>query len=445
MAVMHLLERQDQLEVLNRCFQEARRASGRLGLSPGKPESVRARWSSDSLLDTGATRPHSGGCDALATPRALAPVHEIAAQTAIFAGRAAWEEGSRDWLFRSLFEDLARPERTCVVVLEDVHWADEATLDFLRYIGRRIQRTNAVFIATYRDEELPVSHPIRLALGELAGHHVSRLRLAPLSLAAIEVLANGSGREPAFLHRITGGNPYFVRELLAVHGECVPETVRDAVIARLMRCSPATRELAELASVSPGRTESWLIESVLGSRQAAVDEAGTRGLLDVLTDSVGFRHELARRAVASVIPSETLRGLHQKVLQALLARGGHLARIVHHATLAEDGAAVLEYAPRAAKEAARLGAHREAAAHLGAALRYSVDLETAVQADLFEQHARECSLANLTLESIDPPQRRWPAGGAPKTFTRKRACWASCRKYTNVGVSSGGRMRCGRD
>ena len=411
---MHLLERQDQLEVLNRCFQEARGASGKLVLIAGEAgfgkSSLVERFVSEHRRDACILH---GSCDALATPRALAPIHEIAAQTAIFTGRAAREDGSRDWLFQSLLEDLARPERTSVVVLEDVHWADEATLDFLRYIGRRIQRTSAVFVATYRDEELPVSHPVRLALGELAGHHVLRMRLSALSLTAVEVLAEDSGRDPAFLHRLTGGNPFFVRELLASSGERVPETVRDAVIARLMRCSPATRELAELASVSPGRTESWLIESVLGSRQAAVDEAGTRGLLDVLTDSVGFRHELARRAVASVIPSEKARGLHQKVLRALIGRGADLARIVHHATLADEATVVLEYAPRAAKEAARLGAHREAAAHLGAALRYSVGLSTAVQAELFEQHSRECSLANLTLESIE----------SARTAV---ACWQRC-------------------
>ncbi len=432
---MHLLERQDQLELLNRCFQQARKASGSLVLIAGEAgigkSSLVERFASEHRRDAFTLW---GACDALVTPRALAPVHEIAAQMAIFSGHAARGEESRDWLFQTVLEGLGRPERTCLVVLEDVHWADEATLDFLRYIGRRIQRTSAVFVATYRDQELAVGHPVRLALGELAGHQVLRMRLPPLSLGAIEVLANGSGRDPAFLHRITGGNPFFVRELLTSPEQRIPETVRDAVIARLMRCSTATRELAELASISPGRTESWLIESVLGSRQAAVDEAGTRGLLDVLTDSVGFRHELARRAVASVIPPATVRGLHQKVLQALLARGGDLARIVHHATLAEDVAAVLEYAPRAAKQAARLGAHRESAGHLGAALRYHVELATAVQADLFEQHARECSLANLSLESIESATTAlscWRRSENP--FAQARVLGALSQEYRTVG------------
>ena len=133
---------------------------------------------------------------------------------------------------------------------------------------------------------------MRLALGELTGHHVIRMRLAPLSLAAVEMLAGDSGREAELLHKITGGNPFFVREVLASPGELVPETVRDAVLARLVRCSAATRELAEFVAVSPGRTETWLIESVLGVRQMAVDEAGARGLLVVQSDAVGYRHEI---------------------------------------------------------------------------------------------------------------------------------------------------------
>ncbi len=432
---MHLLERQDQLEVLNRCFQEARGASGKLVLISGEAgfgkSSLVERFVSEHRRDACIL---SGACDALATPRALAPVHEIASQMAIFSGHTVREDGPKDWLFRSLLEDLARSERASVVVLEDVHWADEATLDFLRYIGQRIQRTSAVFLATFRDDELRVGHPVRLALGELAGHHVIRIRLAPLSLSSVEILAKDSGRDPAILHRITGGNPFFVREALASPGDRVPETIRDAVVARLMRCSPATRELAELVSISPGRTESWLIDSVLGSRQAAVDEAGARGLLDVLTDSVAFRHELAQRAIASVIPAETVRALHQKVLQALISRGADLSRIAHHATLAHESAAVLEYAPRAAEEAARLGAHREAAAHIGAALRYSAGLAIAAQAHLFEQHSRECSLANLTRESIESATAAvacWRR--AENSYAQARVLGFLSQEYRTVG------------
>jgi DNA-binding CsgD family transcriptional regulator len=398
---MHLLERQEQLEALNRCFQEARAACGKLVFVAGEAglgkSSLVERFVAEHRRDA---RTLWGACDGLSTPRALAPVHEIAAQTALLAGRVARDDDSRDWLFRVLLEDLSRPERACVVVLEDLHWADAATLDFLRFIGRRIQRTSAVFIATYREEELSADHPLRVTLGELTGHHVIRMRLAPLSLAAVEVLARESGRDAGLLHQTTGGNPFFVREVLASPGELVPETVRDAVLARLVRCSPATRELAELVAISPGRTETWLVESVLGPRQTAVDEAGARGLLEVQTDSIGFRHELARLATLGTIQPERARALHGQVLTTLEEHGADPARLVHHATLAHRAAAVLEYAPLAAKEAARLGAHREAAAHLAAALRYGATLKTELRTELLDHHAHESSLANQTREAI---------------------------------------------
>ncbi len=398
---MHLLERQEQLETLNRCFQEARASCGKLVLVAGEAGLGKSclveRFASEHRRDA---RTLWGACDGLSTPRPLAPVHEIAAQTSGLGGRVTDDDESRDWLFRVLLEELARPERACLVVLEDLHWADAATLDFLRFIGRRIQRTSAVFIATYREEELSADHPLRVTLGELTGHHVIRMRLAPLSLAAVEVLARESGRDAGLLHQTTGGNPFFVREVLASPGELVPQTVRDAVLARLVRCSPATRELAQLVAISPGRTEPWLVESVLGPRQTAVDEAGARGLLDVQTDSVGFRHELARLAMLGTIQPERARALHGQVLTTLVEHGADPARLVHHATLAQNAAAVLEYAPLAAQGAARLGAHREAAAHLAAALRYGSTLATELRAQLLEQHAEESSLANQTREAI---------------------------------------------
>ena len=398
---MHLLERRDQLEELNRCVEQARAGCGKLvllggGAGLGKSALVE-QFVSEHRRNA---RTLWGACDGLSTPRALGPVHEIAAQTSGPAERATSGVAPRDWLFRLLLEDLARPEGVCLVVLEDLHWADAATLDFLRFIGRRIHRTRAVFVATYRDDELSASHPVRLALGELTGHHVIRMRLAPLSLAAVEMLAGDSGREAQVLHKITGGNPFFVREVLASPGELVPETVRDAVLARLLRCSAATRELAEFVAVSPGRTESWLIESVLGVRQTAVDEAGARGLLVVQSDAVGYRHELARLAIYGTIPAERTRALHGKILQTLAEHGGDPARLVHHATLAQEAKAVLEYAPLAAKEAARLGAHREAAAHLSAALRFGASLASEQRALLLEQHAQESSLSNQTRDAI---------------------------------------------
>jgi ATP/maltotriose-dependent transcriptional regulator MalT len=399
---MPLVERQQQLERLKQCLEQARAGSGKVVLVAGEAgigkSSLIERFVSEHRRDV---RTLWGACDAFATPRALAPIHEIAAQTSLLSGGAKREAESLDGLFRALLEDFAQPGRTSVVVLEDLHWADEATLDCLRFIGRRIQRTCAVFVVTYRDDELSPRHPVRLALGDLTGDHVVRMRLVPLSLSAVAELAKESGREAARVYEITGGNPFFVREMLASPREHVPETVRDAVVARLERCDPSARELAELVSMSPARTEAWLVESVLGSRPTELNEAGARGLLEVHGEWVGFRHELARLAVHSTIPQERVRRMHDELLQALIKQGADHARLVHHATLAHNAALVLEYAPVAAKEAARVGAHREAAAHLRAVLLYGESLSKSARAQILEDHARECSLANATAEAID--------------------------------------------
>ncbi|HLY53385.1 MAG TPA: AAA family ATPase [Steroidobacteraceae bacterium] len=430
---MHLLERQEQLARMNRCLQEACAGCGKLlliagGAGLGKSSLVEG-FVAEHRRDTRALW---GACDALSTPRALAPVHEIAAQTS--GGRGARSGDSRDWLFRVLLEEFARTEGGCVVVLEDLHWADAATLDFLRFIGRRIQRTRALFIGTYRDDELSSNDAVRLALGELTGDHVIRMRLEPLSLAAVDVLAKDTARDVGLLHRITGGNPFFVREVLASPGELVPQTVRDAVLARLARCSPPARELAELVSISPGMTESWLIESVLGQRQTELDEAGARGLLGVHSDSVGFRHEIARLAVLGTLPSERARVLHGLVLRALAARGADPARLVHHAVLAHDTARIIEYAPHAAREAARLGAHREAATHLDAALRHGATLSALQRARLLDQHAEESSLANQTQAAIASWTEAAAAWGELGDATaQSRALGLLTQEYRTVG------------
>jgi len=398
---MQLLERQQQLEALDSCLQEARAGSGKLVLISGEAGLGKSSLVEQFVLAHGREICTLwGACDALATPRALGPIHEIAAQTRLPADQWARADESRDRLFRALLAELRRPEGVCVMVLEDIHWADEATIDFVRFIGRRIQRTSALFLVTYRDDELSVTHPARLALGELTGHHVTRIRLAPLSALAVHELAKDSARDLVQLHQITGGNPFFVREVLASPGESVPETVRDAVLARLMRCSAPMRELAELLSMSPGKTSRWLIERVIGGSPATADEGVRRGLLVAHNDAVGFRHELARLAVHSTVPAERARAMHGQLLQALIEQGADLTELAHHAMLANNGAAVLKYAPLAAKEATRLGAHRESAAHLSAALSYSALLPSTTHAELLEMHAEECSLMNQSASAI---------------------------------------------
>ncbi|MHB1244451.1 MAG: AAA family ATPase, partial [Gaiellaceae bacterium] len=121
-----------------------------------------------------------------------------------------------------------------LVVLEDVHWADTASLDVLRVLGRRIDGTGTTVLATYRDDEVAGEHPLRVVLGELASASgVVRLAVPRLSLDAVRELAEPAGADAEAIHRLTHGNAFFVTEILAGGGGDLPETVRDAVLARI--------------------------------------------------------------------------------------------------------------------------------------------------------------------------------------------------------------------
>src|SRR5690606_15004510 len=307
-----------------------------------------------------------GACDALFTPRPLGPLLDIASQS---DGplRSAVEEGAdREALFSALLAELSRPAPQTLAVFEDVHWADEATLDLLKFVGRRVRRTCGVVLFTFRDDEVGPEHPLRRGLGELPRDAVRRLRLPPLSEAAVVQLASAAGRDGADLHAVTGGNPFYVTEVLASEGAAVPTSVRDAVLARAARLTAPARDVLDVVAVVPGRTERWLLDEVLAPGLDEVDECVRAGALRSTRDALSFRHELARRAWEDAIEPGRAAALHARVLEALGARGGErtlLARLVHHADRAGDGAAVLRHAPAAAREAAAVGAHREAALH----------------------------------------------------------------------------------
>src|SRR6202044_3894928 len=179
---------------------------------------------------------------------------------------------NRDDIFTAALDELER-EKT-LVIFEDMHWADEATLDLLKYLGRRVHRTHAMLAVTYRDDEVGQRHPLRYVIGDLPRASVHRMPLSPLSESAVAQLASRAERPSKGLHSLTGGNPLFVTEVLAAGADTVPATVRDAVLARAVRLSPAAREIAELVSVVPGKAEIWLLE-----RAARLSDEGIEGCL----------------------------------------------------------------------------------------------------------------------------------------------------------------------
>lgn len=398
---MDLLERQFQLGELGRLL-EAGASSGKIALVSG--EAGAGKSALVELFAGQAARDARvlwGHCDALQTSRVLGPVNELAAGLSLRQGNTADPDLNREQLFSRIMEQLTAPNRTSVVVLEDLHWADEATLDFVRFLGRRIQRTRCLLIVTYRDDEHAPPHLLRGVIGDLTGRHATRLPLPPLSIGAIEQLVKDSARDAGQIFQVTGGNPFFVRELLAVSSGVVPETVRDAILSRLMQCSAQAREVAELVSLLPGRTEPWLTRAILGEIAAAADEAVARGLLKYQDDSLAYRHELGRLAVESTIPRSRAQSLHERILNTLVEHRADLSRLVHHASHAQDIEALIKYAPHAARQASLAGAHREAAAHLETVLRHAGAISPEERARLYELHAVECNITNRVCASMD--------------------------------------------
>ena len=152
-----------------------------------------------------------------------------------------WQPSTRERVARQdLYRGLDEFERgtASLVVFEDVHWADEATLDLLKFLGRRIHRTRVMLAMTYRDDEVGARHPLRFVIGDFPRANTHRAPLTPLSKPAVEQLAKQAGRAIGDLYSITGGNPLFVTEALAGTDSSVPVMVRDAVLARAARLSP---------------------------------------------------------------------------------------------------------------------------------------------------------------------------------------------------------------
>ena len=293
---------------------------------------------------------------------------------------------AREDLFRALLRQVSAPGALYVLVVEDVHWADEASIDLLRFLRRRLWDAPVLLIATYRNDGLAAGDPLRIALGDLATQRSTRrVDLAPLSADAVRILAGGTGLDPAELYRLTGGNPFYVTEVVRAGLGAVPSSARDAVLARAARLGGGAREVLDVAALIGARVELDLLTSVTASPPRVLDELLASGLLAEDGGWLRFRHEIARLAVQQAVALHRRADIHARILAALGSLGcGDDARMAFHAEAAGDGQAVLHHAPRAARRAAELGAHREAAAQFERALRCAADADPDVVAGLYD-------------------------------------------------------------
>jgi DNA-binding CsgD family transcriptional regulator/tetratricopeptide (TPR) repeat protein len=402
-----LLERADQLTLLGELLEGVEETSrGCVALVGGEAGVGKTALIREFCADSSAYLLR-GSCEPLFTPRPLGPLLEIAQESegelAILLKRGAMPYE----IVAALVEEL-RARTPAIFLLEDVHWADEATLDVLRMLVRRVETAQALVVATYRDDELDASHPLRIVLGELAtSGAITRIRLPTLSTQAVAELAEPYGADAVELFDKTAGNPFFVVEALAAGGDSIPETVRDAVLARSLRLSAASRSVLDAVAVVPPQAELWLLKALVGELIGELDECLASGLLVSSPSAVTFRHDLARQAVEESIAPQRKIEFHRAALAALEAPpegDPDLARLAHHADAAGDKNAVLRFAPAAAKEAAAAGAHREAAAQYARALRFGLDLAPTEKAELLESRSRECYLTDDIDEAIEAGQ-----------------------------------------
>ena len=318
-----------------------------------------------------------GACDALETPHPLAPLQDMArdATPPVRAVLAAALASPRPALFEAVLEALRNAPRPVLMVVEDAHWADEATLDLLKFLGRRIAGTRALLVMSYRDDEVTSSHPLRRVIGELPPDALTRVPLARLSPGGVQQLALQMGRRADGVHALTRGNAFFATELLRDTAEPrgpVPATVQDVVLARFARLPARVQALLRAVAVMPGRAERWLVDKLVAPTLDEAEAALASGLLLAEGDHLAYRHELGRVAVEAALPTPAAQDLHRRVLAALEEPGRETApaRCVHHAVLAHDRDAISRHAPQAAQQASQRGSAREAAALWRTALEH---------------------------------------------------------------------------
>ncbi|ADV09989.1 regulatory protein LuxR [Mesorhizobium ciceri biovar biserrulae WSM1271] len=400
-----LLERQTQLEQLDGLLAEAARGRGSVVALSGEAGAGKTALVEAFVAGAAkATRILRSACEDLSIPDPLGPLYDLARE-AQWAMPQAIEarQGQRLPLFSGALDVFETRTQPTLLVIEDLHWADDATLDFVRFLGRRIANTHILVLLTARTDRSEGQARVRRALGEIPSGNVARIDVPLLSEAAVLSLASAAGRDGDAIYRVTAGNAFFVTELLCADNEMTPPaSVRDAVVARAERLSAGARSMLDAVSVFPRRADAWALQGLCGVASAGqLAECVSNGLLDDLGDGYAFRHEIARRAIEMMLTTSYRRLFNQRALSALLENGGvATARLVHHAVEAHNFEAVREFAPIAAREASRVGAHRDAAGYYEVALRQADTLPVEERAGLYEQYAFECHLIARIDEAI---------------------------------------------
>ncbi len=356
-----LLERTRELGLMADLLASAESSGGKVVLVRGEAGIGKSALVSEFLeRHRDSAHIHIGSCDDLLTPQPLGPFWDVARNEPSLA--EPLEQGDRRGALAATMDLLGRSLRPNVLAIEDTHWADGATLDAIKYLGRRIEGTNALLVLTYRDGEVDHDHPLRGVIGDLPPPSVVRIRLSGLSLSGVASIVADTDLDADEVLAATDGNPVLVGQMASTGGGAVPPSVQDVVLARMRKLSPEARETAKTFSVIPQRIRWPEVLGLTEGDDGHLAECQRYDLLDIRDDSVGFCHEITRRAVEASLSRNERVAINRRVLE-LLPPTTDPARLVHHARQADDTNRVLQLAPEAARAAAALGSHREAVDH----------------------------------------------------------------------------------
>jgi DNA-binding CsgD family transcriptional regulator/tetratricopeptide (TPR) repeat protein len=378
----------------------------------------------------------TGACDPVSVPTPFAPLYEMLDSLPPKLADDV-RKGERR---HSIYADLLAlmEQQPTVMVVEDLHWADEATLGMIRYIGRRLERTRSLMVASYRPEEVDASNPLLVALADL-GTVATNVQVAPLTVDGVRQMAEGAEVDPELIHATTLGNPFFVEEILANPGEALPTSIEAAVMAGVGKLPTGSLDLLEMVALSPEGLDIVIAERHSPEAVGNIDAACRRRLLVEEEGHLRCRHDLIRLTVDASIPPARRRRIHLRLLEALEKAPRNrrdVARLAHHSVHAGEAAKAIEYSLAAAAIAEADGANRQARLHYESALAF----EDAMDRDTLDSTllaAANVHCATNHLQDAAETARQRLAFSTDDSDRGVRLAWSSffASRWGNVSVA----------
>src|SRR5690348_5325804 len=253
---MSLLERDRELDVLSRALAGAAAGSGAGVAVAGEPGAGKSALVEVACAQASGLRVLRSGCDPLATPRPLGPFRDLVTDLGPLD-----RDGTLTGACEAAYDGL-RSEPT-VLVVEDLHWVDGASVEVLRFLLRRLETMSCAIVLTYRDDDIGPQHSARTLLGDFAAlGRLTTVRLAPLSVDGVAALLPDGRLDAKRVHGVTGGNPFFVAEVAKDPDLPLPGTVRDAVLARASGIAADDFEVLQLAAAAPDRLDDRVLPAL---------------------------------------------------------------------------------------------------------------------------------------------------------------------------------------